>query len=254
VVVRYDWSLDEAEHHFTEGAVVLARYMLERQLRDLRRKITADSRLLLAASPFVGGDVLADLLLQLTVARACFDDALPPRERVAFDAAVERGRAELAAAFEATVATVGGWFTAGRAVRRLLEQPRARSHRAAVEATELHLRQLLQPTSFLVRAADWRRQLPRYIKAEERRWERLFARGGEPAEIGREIEEWTTRSLYLAQRVAAEKRWLKQVGELEVWFEEYRISLYAQDIRTLGPISAARLSLRAAEIEAWLTR
>jgi hypothetical protein len=32
------------------------------------------------------------------------------------------------------------------------------------------------------------------------------------------------------------------------------VSLYAQELKTLGPVSAARLEARAAEIEAWLTR
>ncbi len=254
VLVRYDWSIEEAEHHITAGAARLARHMLDRPVRDLGRKIAADSRLLLAASPFVGGDALADLVLQLTVDRACFEDGVPPREREAFEAAVDRGRAGLGDAFEAAVATVSGWFTAGRAVRRLLEEPRARSHGAAVKVTQLHLRQLMQPTSFIVATTEWRRQLPRYLKAEERRWERLFARGGEAPEIGREIEEWTSRIEQYGRRVAAEKRWVKQLGELEAWFEEYRISLYAQELRTLGPVSAARLGLRAAEVEAWLTR
>ena len=31
-------------------------------------------------------------------------------------------------------------------------------------------------------------------------------------------------------------------------------SLYAQELKTLGPISAARLQARAAEIEAWISR
>jgi hypothetical protein len=49
-------------------------------------------------------------------------------------------------------------------------------------------------------------------------------------------------------------RWLQQLDEFHAWIEEYRVSLYAQELRTLGPVSAARLTARAAEIEAWITR
>jgi hypothetical protein len=49
-------------------------------------------------------------------------------------------------------------------------------------------------------------------------------------------------------------RWTPLLPELRFWIEEYRVSLYAQELKTLGPISAARLSARAAEIEAWLGR
>ena len=101
---------------------------------------------------------------------------------------------------------------------------------------------------------EWLRQVPRYMKAEERRWQRLLARGSEPPGILRELNEWTARAKHLDSRVSAEMRWVPQLDELHAWIEEYRVSLYAQELKTLGPVSAARLTARAAEIDAWLTR
>ena len=101
---------------------------------------------------------------------------------------------------------------------------------------------------------DWLRQLPRYLKSEERRWQRLLARGGEPPGVVRELKEWTARAQQLEAELSAEQRWLPQLDELQAWIEEYRVSLYAQELGTAGPVSAARLSARAAEIDAWITR
>jgi hypothetical protein len=42
--------------------------------------------------------------------------------------------------------------------------------------------------------------------------------------------------------------------ELRLWIEEYRVSLYAQELKTRVPISAARLGEREAEILAWFSR
>jgi ATP-dependent helicase HrpA len=92
------------------------------------------------------------------------------------------------------------------------------------------------------------------MKAEERRWQRLLARGSEPPQILRELDEWTARGAQLEARVAAEMRWLPQLEEFQMWIEEYRVSLYAQELRTQGPVSAARLGARAAAIDAWITR
>ena len=92
------------------------------------------------------------------------------------------------------------------------------------------------------------------MKSEERRWQRLLARGSEPPAILRDLNEWTARAKDLGSRVSAELRWVPQLDELHAWIEEYRVSLYAQELKTLGPVSAARLSARAAEIDAWLTR
>jgi ATP-dependent helicase HrpA len=102
--------------------------------------------------------------------------------------------------------------------------------------------------------ADGLRQLPRYLKAEERRWQRNAARGGEPPHIVRELRRWCARFETLALELAAESRWIPQLDELQGWIEEYRVSLYAQELKTQGPVSAARLEQRAAEIDAWLIR
>jgi ATP-dependent helicase HrpA len=101
---------------------------------------------------------------------------------------------------------------------------------------------------------DGLRQLPRYLKAEERRWQRSAARGGESAHIVRELRDWSARYRRLAKELDAEMRWIPEIDDLKNWIEEYRVSLYAQELKTLGPISAARLETRAAGIEAWITR
>jgi ATP-dependent helicase HrpA len=254
VDVRYEWTPEEAAHHFRQGAVFLARLMLDRQARDMVKKIGADTQLMLAASPYLHGDELVDILLQLTFRRACFEDAEAPRTRAAFDAAVDRGRERLYPVLDEVVEGARHWFAEARSVRRLLEDTRARPHVALVEEAQGHLRHLLSASVILELSGDWLRQLPRYLKAQERRWQRLFARGSEPPQVLLELREWSARAQSLASRVSAETRWLPQLDELRAWVEEYRVSLYAQELRTLGPVSAARLGARAAEIEAWLTR
>jgi ATP-dependent helicase HrpA len=113
---------------------------------------------------------------------------------------------------------------------------------------------LLDPDTLKSLSPDWLRQYPRYLKAEIRRWQRNAARGGEAATLLRELMDWTAQVHEAAQRLAAELRWLPQLDELRQWMEEFRVSLYAQELKTLGPISATRLSQRIAEIDAWLQR
>ena len=43
------------------------------------------------------------------------------------------------------------------------------------------------------------------------------------------------------QRLAAELRWLPQMDELRQWLEEYRVSLFAQQLGTDGPVSDLRI-------------
>jgi ATP-dependent helicase HrpA len=254
VEVRLEWSREEALRRSREGVTYLARLVLERQARDLAKTISSDTQLLLAGSPYVSGDRLIDMLLQLIFRRACFQDAEPPRTRAQFETAVQAGRERLYPAQAELVASARTWFTEARAVRRLLEDPRTRAYPELAEETHAHLHRLLSGEIISGFSEDWLRQLMRYVKAEERRWQRVFARGGEPPQIVRELKEWTVRAQNLAAQVSAEMRWLPQLDELHAWIEEYRVSLYAQELRTLGAVSAPRLLARAADIEAWITR
>jgi ATP-dependent helicase HrpA len=255
LAVQFEWTAEEGLHRWRTGAVHLARLMLERHDRDLGKKLSTDTQLLLAASPFLASAALTDALLQRVFRRACFQDADPPRTRRAFDAAVEEGRERLYPSLAEISASALNWFTEARAVRRLLDDPRARSSLAQpAQESHGHIRQLLAADAIATHPVEWMRQLPRHVKAEERRWQRLFARGNEPTTIAHEIGEWTARLGSLEGQVGAEMRWLPQLDELRFWIEEYRVSLYAQELKTAGPVSAARLAARAAEIDAWLTR
>jgi ATP-dependent helicase HrpA len=228
--------------------------MLERHARDLAKTIATDTQLLLAASPYLHGDALTGALLHLAFRRACFHDTDPPTARAAFEAAVDAGRERLHPALSELTASARSWFTEAREIRRWLDDPRARSHAALAEETHAHLHRLLSAEKIITISIEWLRQLPRYMKAEERRWQRLLARGSEPPSIFRELNEWTARAKHFDARLCAEMRWVSQLDELHAWIEEYRVSLYAQELKTLGPVSAARLTARAAEIDAWLTR
>jgi ATP-dependent helicase HrpA len=252
--VRYEWSAAEAGRGWRQGAAHLARIVLAAQERDLGRIVAADTSLLLAASPYADSRGLGECLLQMTFRRACFGDAEPPRTREAFESAVDRGRALLHPCLEEISAAAMSWFTEARAVRRALDDPRASLLTEAVDESNGHLRRLLNAATLESQSPDWLRQVPRYLKAEQRRWQRNAARGAEPAHIVREVREWSARHQALAKQVGAEMRWIPELDELQDWIEEYRVSLYAQELKTLGPISSARLEQRAADIESWLNR
>jgi ATP-dependent helicase HrpA len=251
---QYEWSDEEAQRTWRQGAVRLARVMLERQSRDLAKTVERSVALLLSASAYLRGDELADTLLQLAFRSACFADGEPPRTRAAFNAAVDRGRERLYPCVEETISTASDWFKQAAAVRQALEHARADILSDAAEETRRHLHGLFDHRSLQAASMDWLRQLPRYLKAEQRRWQRNAVRGGEPKQLAAELQDWSARHQALQQQLAAELRWTPRLEELRFWIEEYRVSLYAQELKTLGPISAARLTQRAAEIEAWLRR
>ena len=252
--VQYEWSAEEAQRAWQDGAVRLARTILERQSRDLAKSIGSSVALLLSASPYLDSDALIDALLQLTFRSACFAEGEPPRTRLEFEAAVDKARERLYPSLEHMSAMIQSWLKEASEVRQALNDSRIRPLADAAEETRQHLRRLLDFATISSAPLHWLRQVPRYLKAEQRRWQRNAVRGSESGQIARELEQWSARHEDLEKRLAAELRWTPKLTELRFWIEEYRVSLYAQELKTLGPVSAARLSARAAEIDAWLSR
>jgi ATP-dependent helicase HrpA len=152
------------------------------------------------------------------------------------------------------IVVAAGWFAEASAVRLLLPDARNRVLEDSAAETRAHLQHILNAGVLRTASPDWLRHIPRYLKAEQRRWQRNTARGSEPAPILGELRRWSTRLQDLHDQLEAELRFIPQLEELQFWIEEYRVSLYAQELKTLGPISAARLERRAAEIDAWLSR
>ena len=252
--VRYEWSAEEAGRAWRDGSVRLARVMLERQARDLAKSVGGSVSLLLMASPYLGSDDLTDALLQLTFRGACFAEADAPRSKTEFEAAVDMGRDRLYPCLEQMSGMIQTWLKEAAEVRQVLEDARVRLLAEPAEETRRHLQRLLDFATINTASLDWLRQLPRYLKAEQRRWQRNTVRGGESKHIAAELKHWSDRYEELEQRMAAELRWTPQLPELRFWIEEYRVSLYAQELKTFGAISAARLEQRAAAIDAWLNR
>jgi ATP-dependent helicase HrpA len=251
---HYEWSAEEAQRTWRQGAVRLARAMLERQSRDLAKAVGGNIALLLSAGSYVKSDALVDTLLQVAFRNACFAEGEPPRTRAAFTAAVDQGRERLYSCLDEITAMVSDWLKQAAVVRQALEDARVELLAEPAEETRGHLRRLFDHRILQSVSMEWLRQLPRYLKAEQRRWQRNPVRGGEPKTIGAELKNWSALHHELEQQLEAELRWTPKLDELRFWIEEYRVSLYAQELRTLGPVSAARLRERATEIEAWLRR
>ena len=105
----------------------------------------------------------------------------------------------------------------------------------------------------MILSGEYIRYLPRYIKAEERRWQRLLARGGEPPAIGRELVEWRERAGSLRAQAQAELRYRRSSRNSRV---DRGVSSLALCAGAATPVPCPRHACARARaaIEAWLTR
>jgi ATP-dependent helicase HrpA len=118
------------------------------------------------------------------------------------------------------------------------------------EATAADLRLQLQwlvPAEFLV-DTPWERlqDLPRYLQAIEQRLEKAGRDPRRDAQLAAQVAPLEAR--YRARLEAERGRWRPAEDPYRWLLEEFRVSLFAQQLRTRVPVSARRLE------DAWAER
>jgi len=159
-----------------------------------------------------------------------------PRDAVAFTAYVAHGHEGLEAAFEACSGQLGEIMTPYRAVRDRMKRVQSPALLRAMTDIRGQLDLLLFPGFLSVVDSGRLRHYPRYLRAVAIRLERLDA---EPDKDRRRLLDiqslWDT----------ALKRWPDPVSAardpIRWQFEELRVSLFAQHLKTPAPVSVERI-------------
>ncbi len=242
-------TAEDARRAHPQGLRRLFALTLEPQIRSLSRGLPGIQRLELLYAmvqpspwrPEVGegvagavGALRRDLIL-LSIDRACLegeDDVYTAQD---FARRREHGRARLVSAAEAVCALAGGILERYHGVVKALHQAVA-SPSPEDEINE-QLRYLIYRGFFTDVPFRWLQQLPRYLEAIERRLHKLSMNPRRDAELAASIAPLWRRCLEQARCTGRaiqeyEPRWL---------LEELRVSLFAQELRTVVPVSVKRL-------------
>jgi ATP-dependent helicase HrpA len=210
---------------------------LPQQMGLVRDRLGADRELVLA---YHGVGTTAQLVDDLLCACAEQAFALDPpiRDAATFAARLQQGRAELVGAADELRALLSDALPLHRNLRRALAG--AKNAPADVrDAIAGQLDALVGPRFLTETPREWRKHVPRYLKAAEQRWQkRGHAREREAA------AEFDTAAARLAHWRASwpdEWPWPAVIIEYRWLLEEFRVSLFAQAFGTSRPVSAKRL-------------
>ncbi|MDQ2640122.1 MAG: ATP-dependent RNA helicase HrpA [Pseudomonadota bacterium] len=242
----------QAEASHRRGLVRLLRLVLARDLKQLRRDLAVDVQGEMAyrklpANPQRpqpdGARELGDDLLDLLVATRFIDGLPMPRTRAQFEArvaAAEPGAGALAQEISrAAQQALLGW-SAVQARLRTLRLPQLQ---ADVEA---QLARLLFAGFLLVVPWTRLREYPRYLKALALRLDKAGQDAARDQKLAAEAQQWELR--YWAAVKAEQGLIAPEDDEFRWLLEEYRVSLFAQQVKTAVPVSAKRLA------DAWQKR
>jgi ATP-dependent helicase HrpA len=231
----------EAEAATRRGLTRLALLTLPQQTKYVSQRLSGDRELVLLSSGLSLDQPLPQALAW-RAARECFvpDDEPLPRTREEFDALLESRRGNFAEVADKLAASVSNILREWRQVRVSVDSIRALAP-AAAASIDAELAELLPPDFVESTPRDWLAHFPRYLKAILRRIERLRGDVKRDAELSARVAPFAGALRELtAQSPRARPR--PELQQLRWMIEEFRVSLFAQEMRTVLRVSEKRLA------------
>ena len=239
-----------AQRFLRAGIVRLAILALPDQYKYIRNRFARERELVLLGQGVNTRQPLADALAQHVFADGLLDtaDALPrvsadalPRNAAQFQALLDRRRADLGEVAEQVLAQTTQVLRELRVVRQGLARLNAAGYRDLRDDVQAQLRQLV-PEDFPRDIPELLRpHLVRYMKALTRRIDKAAGNVRRDAELLARIAPLAaaTEQLELQARGAAQRA---ELDRLQWMLQEFRVSLFAQELRTAVPVSEKRLA------------
>ena len=238
----------QAAQAATRGGVVrLAALALPQQHELVSRHCGGDRELaLLTAAAGLDRDLFAEIADRAVADALRLEEAGVPRTEADFLARVDRARADVAGHGERIARVVKDVLLARKEARAALEPLDGAVFAAGRESIDNQLAALLAPGWVRETPAVFFQQLPKYARAAARRAQRLAQDVSRDRRLEAEVRPFEQAWRSLAPRPvpgpeAMRLRWM---------IEEFRLSLFAQELRTLGPVSARRLEAQLAKARA----
>jgi ATP-dependent helicase HrpA len=129
-----------------------------------------------------------------------------------------------------------------RTVRAALEGIRSATFAEALADVNAQLQQLLPPDFLTATERPWLDYLPRYLKAIARRLDRLPGNLKRDMELSGIVKPFAAAFRELAARPSTALAAREGLDSLRWMIEEFRVSLFAQDLKTVTRVSEKRLT------------
>lgn len=215
------------------------------QMKYLKRQLPDFERTALAFRQWVPAEELREDILAAAVEARMMPDGDFPRSREVFEQRYDVGRAALAESAEAMSKQAAEIGRRLQALQSALKATHQLPNLESVKDVTEQVARLIYPGFLTETLTAWRAELPRYLDGMINRLERIQAQPGRDKAEARLVADWQRK---YEQRLALHRRKGirdEALAEFRWMLEEYRISLFAQPMKTRMPVSEKRLG------EAW---
>jgi ATP-dependent helicase HrpA len=231
-----------AEAATRAGVVRLAALAMPQQCEYVRRACAGDREFALLTAAAGMDRSLFDEIADRSVEAALFGVASrPPRAQAEFLAAVDAARSRVAEEGDGLKRLARATLEALKELRSVLRETGTPAFAPLRETIERQAGALLAPEWMRRTPEPWLRQLPRYLRAAARRVERARGALDRDLELERTVAPYEAALAELRDAPGGERAPRPELERLRWMIEEFRVSLFAQELRTLMPVSSKRL-------------
>lgn len=240
VALRLSDTPEAAAQAMTAGLRRLYMLQLPQQIKYLEKNLPGFPAMCLRYHTLGGCESLKQDLIEASVTRAFLNGATP-RNQQQFEQRKMQGQARLASTANELCALAGNILVEYAELEKALALKQPPAHHAAVADMRAQLQRLVYPGFVTQTPTDWLIHLPRYLKAMRLRLEKL------PRNLERDrqaMSEIIPLWQQYEQRVASPGKGGTGNTALDRYrwmMEELRVSLFAQELRTIAPVSVKRV-------------
>ncbi|PVZ64322.1 ATP-dependent RNA helicase HrpA [Pelagibaculum spongiae] len=234
VSLKYFATKEDAQQSHKEAVITLCVQQAPDQMKWLITRAKGINKLQLLFSALGNGSELNKQLTRSSVER-CLGETLP-RTPAQYDALLLDIKQNVCDRGEQLIQQLIDILLLWQKNQKLSRKVNNLLLMESLKNIQDHLSSLVYPGFLLEIPEQWLEQYPRYLKALAARLERL------PREVSRDRERYLDVENWLEKYRQALKIYTPdQLEEFRWMLEEYRVSLFAQELKTIKPISAPRL-------------
>ena len=234
VLIRVQDTQEKAILLHQDGLRRLIQLSLPDQMKYLQKNLTGFDTMSLQYSTVAKADELKKDLLVAIISRAFLSDKPDIRSQEEFHHCLEKGRAELIPVANQLCKIVSEILSEFHVVRKRLDGKTPLAWLSVIKSIKEQLNNLIYPGFVNKTQKEWLQHLPRYIKAIDKRLDKLERDPAKDKTLEMKISSYWRK--YTEEQASSDRliiyRWM---------IEEFRVSLFAQELGTRCPVSEKRL-------------
>jgi ATP-dependent helicase HrpA len=236
------------------GVLRLLRLHSTAQVKYLLKQLLKGNKfnLVIAGAQLDRGSLLQDLVDGAYVWAMKQDDSLPFEQRE-FEQVLQTGKAQVIACANELENILFNTLDGLAELRREMARIDAGKFPVALEDINSQLQRLLQVGFLRDTPRDWLCQYPRYMKALTTRLQRLSGQAVKDEKYTQMLESVEFRLWKLGDDRPGLLQMCPQARQYRWMLEEFRVSLFSQNLGTRLPISEKRLREQWHKVEQWVS-